>query len=144
MSLGKSALRRYKVIDLLLRNSFRRYPTMLDIIEACHDKLDYRPSEETIQKDIANMKLSPPDGFAAPIRYNRTNRGYEYTDPNYTLAGVSLLQEELDAIFEAVDIIRSIGGSRIGDKFNYAVEKILFTTLERSDNEDENLSLIHI
>ncbi len=137
MNLSKSAFRRYKVIDSVLRNSMNRYPKMVDFMEACHSKLDFYPSEETIQKDIANMRLPYPDGFDAPIRYNRAERGYEYTDSEYSLLGVSLRQEEIDAISEAINIIRSIGGTRMSDKFNHAVEKILSSTLEKA-NVDEN------
>ena len=137
MNLSKSAFRRYKVIDSVLRNSMKRYPKMDQFIEACHAKLDFYPSEETIQKDMANMRLPYPDGFDAPIRYNRAQKGYEYTDPEYSLIGVSLRQEEIDAISEAIDVIRNIGGTRMSDKFNHAVEKILSSTLERANaNED--------
>jgi hypothetical protein len=48
------------VIDSLLRNNMKKYPTMEEILEACYDKLDYTPSVETIQKDIRNMKMDPP------------------------------------------------------------------------------------
>ena len=137
MNLSKSAFRRYKVIDSVLRNPMKRYPKMDEFIEACHAKLDFYPSEETIQKDMANMRLPYPDGFDAPIRYNRAQKGYEYTDPEYSLIGVSLRQEEIDAISEAIDVIRNIGGTRMSDKFNHAVEKILSSTLERANaNED--------
>ncbi len=142
MNLSKSAFRRYKVIDSLLRNSMKRYPKMEDIIEACHAKLEFYPSEETIQKDIANMRLPYPDGFDAPIRYNRAKLGYEYTDPNYSLSGVSLRQDEIEAIVEAVDVIRSIGGSRISDKFNHAVEKIFSATLERTNADEESVPVL--
>ena len=141
MNLSKSAFRRYKVIDGLLRNPMRKYPNMNEIIDACLDKLDFLPSKETIQKDLANMRLPYPDGFDAPIRYCHINRGYEYTDPNYSLAGVSLRQEELDTIRESVDLIRSIGGSRISHQFTNAVEKLLSATIEKS-NSDENRPII--
>lgn len=142
MNLSKSAFRRYKVIDELVRNPRKRYPTMNEIIDACWDKLDFMPSKETIQKDIANMRLPYPDGFDAPLRYCPTNRGYEYTDPNYALAGVSLKQEELDTIRESVDLIRSIGGSRISHQFNNAVEKLVSATMERSMKEEERLPIL--
>ena len=137
MNLSKSAFRRYKVIDELVRNPRRKYPTMNEIIDACWEKLDFMPSKETIQKDIANMRLPYPDGFDAPIHYCPRNKGYEYTDPNYALAGVSLRQEELDTIRESVDLIRSIGGSRISHQFNNAVEKLISATIERNINEEE-------
>lgn len=138
MNLSKSAFRRYKVIDGLLRNPMKPYPTMNEIIEACFVKLYYEPSIETIQKDLANMRLPYPEGFDAPIRYNHGKRGYEYTDSNYTLAGISLKQEEIDIITEAVDLIQIIGGSRISEQFNHAVEKLLSATIEsRHSNENK-------
>ncbi len=133
---GKNAYSRYKVIDALLRNKLRKYPTMEDILQACWEKLDYRPSKETIQKDLANMKSPHPNGFDAPIQFNRTYLGYEYTDPEYSLLGISLRPEEIATLNESVELIRSIGGSHIGGKFNHAIEKLFSTTLENSLSEE--------
>jgi predicted DNA-binding transcriptional regulator YafY len=130
MNLSKSAFRRYKVIDGLLRNSMRKYPKIEDIIEECIEKLSFEPSKETIQKDMANMRLPYPDGFDAPVRYCFKNRGYEYTDPNYSLTGIALSEDEIETIAEAVDLIQLIGGSRISNQFNQAVEKLLSATIE--------------
>ena len=52
MPINKNALGRYKVIDMLVRNNMRPYPTMEEIIEACREKLGIDPSVHTIQKDI--------------------------------------------------------------------------------------------
>lgn len=142
MNLSKSAFRRYKVIDELLRNNMRKFPKMEDIICACWDKLDFEPSRETIQKDIANMRLPHPDGFDAPIHYNHANKGYEYTDSNYSLTGVSLRQEELDTIRESVDLIRALGGSRISHQFTNAAEKLLSATIEGNYKEKEKRPIL--
>jgi len=142
MDPGKSAYRRYSVIDLALRNSMKRYPKMEDLIEACNRALGYSPSPETIQKDLATMKLPFPDGRDAPIKFNRAKWGYEYTDPTFSFFGVSLRQEELNAIEEAVDIIRTIGGTRVGVKFNHAIEKVLSSTLERKTEDEKSLPVL--
>ena len=73
MPISKSAYRRYKIIDLIIRNTSKPYPSIEDIQDACLDKLDFFPSENTIEKDIKNMKLPEPDGFDAPIKYCRKN-----------------------------------------------------------------------
>ncbi len=130
LNLSKSAMRRYMVIDSLLRNNMKKYPTMEEILEACYEKLDYTPSVETIQKDIRNMKMDPPLGFGAPIRFSRLHLGYEYTDPNYTLTAISLQETEKETIQKAIELIKAIGGSRISDKFNHAIQKVLSATLE--------------
>lgn len=142
MNLSKSAFRRYKVIDNLLRNKMRRYPDMEEIIEECNDKLCYRPKPETIQKDIANMKMPYPDGFDAPIYYNRARGGYEYTDLDYSITGVSLRYDELEAVQEAVEIIRAIGGSRISEQFNHSMEKLLSATLESGVKDEKKIPVL--
>lgn len=142
MNLSKSAFRRYKVIDGLLRNPMHKYPNMEEIINTCFDKLDFAPSKETIQKDLANMRLPYPDGFDAPIRYSVLNKGYEYSDSNYTLTGIALREDEIDTIAEAVDLIRMIGGSRISKQFNHAVDKLLSATIESRNLEQEKRPIV--
>ena len=45
-------------------------------------------------------------------------------------SGVSLNSIDIDAIKEAIDIINSIGGSRVSEKFSHAVEKMLSSVRE--------------
>ncbi len=131
MPINKNAFKRYKVIDMLLRNNMRKYPTLAEITEACKEKLDIANlSTETIKKDIEHMRESVPNGFDAPISYNKQKKGYEYLDPNFVLGGVSLNDSDVDAIKESIDLIISIGGTRLGEKFNHAIEKVLSTVLE--------------
>jgi predicted DNA-binding transcriptional regulator YafY len=144
MNLSKSAVRRYKVIDQLLRNPYRKYPLLEDIVNECNTKLDADFKLETISKDLKNMRLPYPDGFDAPISYNHLRRGYEYLDPNYSLAGVSLRQEELDAVQEAVELIQCIGSSRISQNFTHAVEKLLSATIEVEQNKEDRLPILQM
>jgi predicted DNA-binding transcriptional regulator YafY len=130
MPINKSAYRRYKIIDMLVRNKMRPYPTMEEIIDACRDKLGLDSSPNTIQKDIAQMRMLPPEGFDAPIYYDHKRKGYAYSDPDYELGGVSLSDTDIDTIRESIEFIQTIGGSRISEKFNHAMEKILSTSLE--------------
>ena len=134
MPINKSAFRRYKVIDMLLQNKMKRYPTMQEIIEACYEKLGVDTSAETIQKDIAQMRMLPPDGFDAPILYNRSKGGYEYTNPDFSLLGVQLSDLDIETIKESAELLQLVGGSRVSEKFNNAIEKIFTTVLEEFPN----------
>ena len=78
MPINKNAYRRYKVIDACLRNKMRRYPNMKELLAALEEKLGVNTTAETVQKDIAVMKMLPPDGFDAPIKFNRTHLGYDH------------------------------------------------------------------
>jgi predicted DNA-binding transcriptional regulator YafY len=125
MAISRSAYRRYKVIDALLRNTMRPYPTIIDFQEACQQKLDVFPSLDTLEKDIRNMKLPEPDGFDAPIRYCRLHKGYLYTNSNFSINSVSLTDTDINSIKEAMELLRNIGGERVGDRFSYAIDKVL-------------------
>lgn len=138
MPINKKAFRRYKVIDNLLRYKMRRFPTLEEIAETCIEKLDLRSlSTETIRKDIDHMRESPPNGFDAPIKYHATHRGYYYTDSDYSIDKISLSSEDVDALKESIDLIKSIGGSRVSEKFSNAIEKILSTVLEEFPEGDD-------
>ena len=125
MAISRSAYRRYRVIDSLLRNSMRKYPTLLDIQEACENKLDLSPSLDTLEKDIRNMKMPEPDGFDAPIVYCRLNKGYYYTNPNYSINSIGLTETDINSVKEAMELLQNISGNRVGDRFSYAIDKIL-------------------
>jgi predicted DNA-binding transcriptional regulator YafY len=71
------------------------------------------------------MKLPEPDGFDAPIVYCRTNRGYYYTNPNFSINSVSLSDADINSIKEAMELLQNISGNRVGDRFSYAIDKVL-------------------
>ena len=141
MPANKSAFKRYMIIDALLRNKMRPYPTMQDIISACEDK-DVYISPESIQKDMAFMRGSAPDGFDAPIKFNRTHGGYEYTQPDYSIMKVALSEEEIMAVIESLDLMRTMGGAHFSHKFNSAMEKVLSTSMEEFDSLKKEIPVL--
>ena len=91
MGINRNAYIRYKAIDLRLRNRYRPAPNMQDLIDACCEALEYKPCIETIQKDIKMMREDPPKGFAAPIKFCRKKLVYEYTDPEFSIDKISVM-----------------------------------------------------
>jgi predicted DNA-binding transcriptional regulator YafY len=142
MTLSKSAYRRYKIIDSLIRSTIKPYPSMIDIQEACLNKLDFFPPVVTIEKDIRNMKEPKPDGFDAPIKYCRQNRGYYYTNPNFSINSVGLTDLDIESIKESIELLQNIGGSRVSIRFKQAIDKILTTFQEEFPENDTNRKLI--
>ena len=69
MGISKSAFSRYRIIDKMLKNKFRPYPSLEDIQDACTEQLYFSPSLDTLEKDIRNMKQA--DVLDAPIVYCR-------------------------------------------------------------------------
>lgn len=140
MAISKSAYKRYRVIDKLLRNEFKPYPTLDDIVEACENSLDYSPSSDTIEKDIRNMKQA--DVLDAPIEYCRKNKGYKYTNPNYSINSIPLTEEDITTIKEALDLIKNIGGKRVNERFSEAIQKILATYSEEFPDGNSQRKII--
>lgn len=141
MPANKNALKRYLIIDAVLRNKMKPYPSMQDILDACADK-DIYVTSESIQKDIAFMKGMAPDGFDAPIQYNRTYRGYEYADPDYSIMQVALSDDEILAVLESLDLMRTMGGAHFSHKFNSAMEKVLSTSMEEFEQGKRDIPVL--
>ena len=141
MGVSKSAYSRYRIIDKMLKNTFKPFPTLEDIQEACEQKLDFTPSLDTLEKDIRNMKQS--DVFEAPIVYCRKNKGYYYTNPNYSINSIPLTDDDILTIKEALDLIKNlVGGNRVNERFSNAIQKILATYKEEFPEGDVQKKII--
>ena len=97
MPANKYALLRYRIIDDCLTNKARKFPTKEDLQYACEQALygssGERVSVSTIEKDMWAMKNESELGYYAPIAYSKLEKGYYYTDPEYTIKEISLSEE---------------------------------------------------
>ena len=141
MAISRSAYKRYRLIDSLLRNIYKPFPTLLDIQRECSYKLNVLPSLETLQKDISNMKKS--EEFDAPIAFCRSNLGYYYTNPNYSINSIPLTENDISSIKEALELINNLGGAnRVNERFSDAIQKILATYQEEFPDSDTKRKII--
>lgn len=128
MPVNKQAYLRYQIIDDRLRNPGRPYPTLADLQRACEEKLfsseGERISISTIEKDLAAMRNDPDLGYDAPIAYNRTHRGYGYTDPDYTIKQFNLNEEQREALQFAARTLVQYRDFPIFETFHDALTKI--------------------
>jgi predicted DNA-binding transcriptional regulator YafY len=124
MPLNKEALLRYKIINRMLLNKRRPYPTMEDIQEEMEKRLGKPFAVSTIQKDIKAMKEDEQLGFFAPIGFSRSHQGYYYKDPEYSIDDLQIDDEELDALNAALSFMRSVGETALGKNYVKALEKI--------------------
>ena len=108
MPANKNALIRYKTIDRLLRNRYRRW-TLDDLVDACSDALyDMEGIRKgvcarTVQMDIQIMR-SDKLGYNAPIVvYDKIY--YTYADPDYSITEMPLSMEDCKLIKEAITLL---------------------------------------
>ena len=118
MPANKNALIRYKTIDRCLRNRFRRW-TIDDLTEACSAALREMEgitkgvSVRTVQGDLQMMR-SDKLGYNAPIEvFDRVY--YRYADPNYSINGMPLTEDDCRLLKQAVEMLDDDGKATLGE-----------------------------
>lgn len=125
MPANKFATIRYHVIDKLLRNKYKPYPSVEDIMDKCSDVLLKPISKSSIEKDIRAMKNDEALGYFAPIEYSRNYRGYYYEDKEYSIDKVPLNEDEIEAVKFATNILTQFKNIAIFKDYENAIEKVL-------------------
>lgn len=124
MALNKEAYIRYKLIDKMLRDKRKPFPSMEDFQDAMQEKLGKSFAVSTIQKDIKAMKQDTLLNYYAPIKWSKSNNGYYYTDANFSIAQVSLSEEDLNSLEFAASILQQFKDLKIFGNFGGTVDKI--------------------
>jgi predicted DNA-binding transcriptional regulator YafY len=136
----KSALSRYKTIDICLNNKLKPFPSLEDLAKACSKKIRQGISTSTIEKDIRQMKLSPPNGYDAPIEYSKIKKGYFYAEQGFSISELQLSDEEWDGLRYAANLLHQYSNVSLFKDFKQAIDKIntrfnLLIDLEEEDFE---------
>lgn len=124
MPKNKSAVIRYRVIDQMLNNKKKAYPSLEDLASKCSSVLDADISTSTIEKDIRAMREQPPKGYGAPIIYSKLERGYTYGEIGFSIAELSLNEEEWSALQFASQLLFHYKEVPIFTNFKNAIERI--------------------
>ena len=122
----KNALIRYRIIDRMLRNKYKPYPSKENIRSACEEALfgsdvGNHICASTIEKDLFNMKME----HDAPIKYSKKNAGYYYEDANFSINDVPLTEDELSSIRFAVSTLQQFREVPFFKQFGLAIDKIV-------------------
>ena len=121
----KNALIRYRIIDRMIRNPYKTFPSKSDLREACEESLfgstyGEHICDSTIEKDLFAMRIE----HDAPIKYSRKYEGYFYEDPEYTINDIPLSEDELDSIRFAVQTLQQFQEVPYFKEFGSAIDKI--------------------
>jgi len=125
MPANKFATIRYHIIDKMLRNKYKPYPSVEDIMEKCSKVLLKPISKSSIEKDVRAMKTSEALGYLAPIEFSRNFKGYYYTDEEYSIDSVPLNDDEIEAVRFATNILTQFKDIAIFKDYENAIEKVL-------------------
>lgn len=121
MSTHKKPILRYRIIDKCLRNRVNRYWSVNQLIEKNFEQ-DIIIKRRALLYDIENMKFDERLGYNAPIEYCRKNKGYYYTDPEYSIEKIPLSDEEFKTLANSLSFLKYKSAFK---EFESVVDKLL-------------------
>ena len=121
MPANKSALLRYHIIDSCLTNTLKKYPTMDYIIKKIEEQIGTSLSNSMFTKDIQNMRTV----YGAPIKFNRSDKGYYYTEPGFSIKKFPLTRDEIEALDFSTALFQQLKNTRMFDQFENAINKVI-------------------
>ena len=113
MPSNKNASYRYRLINYCLRNRQRRWTVgslLAYVSEKLQEEFDVEGgvSERSLRSDFALMRKDPPVGYGAPIVV-KGGRVF-YSDPDFSIEKVPLNNADLEALHEAIALLRQFSG----------------------------------
>lgn len=135
----KNAFIRYRIIDRMLRSKYKPFPSKQDLRKACEEALfgdteGAHICDSTIEKDLFAMRME----HDAPIKFNKKNNGYYYSDDRFTINDIPLTADELESIKFALNTLQQFREVPFFQQFGHAIDKISDRIAVESDkNADE-------
>ena len=129
----KNALLRYRIIDRAIRNEYIPFPSKRDLRQLCEDEIfgssdGTHICDSTIEKDLFSMRME----HDAPIAYSKRNRGYFYTEKNFSMDDVPLTEKDVNAIKAASTILHQFKNTSLFSQYEFAIQKILDRAISSS------------
>ena len=137
----KNALIRYRIIDRLLRNKYKPFPSKKDIREMCEEALfgsveGENICDSTIEKDLFAMRIE----HDAPIKYNKREGGYYYTNPDFSINDIPLTNDDITSIKFAINTLSQFREVDMFKQFGNAIDKIVDRFTISEDPRDQDVS----
>jgi len=133
----KNAFIRYRIIDRMIRNRYKSFPSKKEMREACEEALygdahGNHICDSTIEKDMFAMKME----HDAPIRYSKSKGGYYYEDPDFSINDIPLSEDELNSIKFALNTLQQFREVPFFQQFGSAIDKIVNRVSVESSTDD--------
>lgn len=147
MPTNLQALIRYRTIDNCLRRKGRKW-SWKELAKACADAthyytgIDKEPSRRTMMYDIDNMKNGRL-GYYAPIEYNRAEKTYFYTDPDFSISNTPINQEDIGELNHALSILKQFSGFKHMEGIENIITKLEYTLSLRGERAKEVIQFDH-
>lgn len=121
---NKNALTRYRLIDARITAKQKPAPSLEELVHYVAQKLGTPVSTSIIQKDIYAMRYSDALGYFAPLEYSKEQRGYVYTEKDYSIHRIPVSEEDLQGLEIAIGILEQFKEIPAIKVFDDAIQKI--------------------
>ena len=112
MPLIKNAVTRYYFINECLSHPRKRYWTIEEMMEKA-EKRDILVSKRTFELDIQAMRQDERLNYHAPIAYCKRNKGFHYTEPDYSIEKLPLSEADIETFGIMVESIQRFKGAQV-------------------------------
>ncbi len=121
MPVNKSALLRYRIIDSCLTNTLKKFPTKEFLISKIEEQIGTSISDSMLAKDLEDMRRE----YQAPIAYDRTRRGYYYTEREFSIKKFPLTHAEIEVLDFSTALLQHFKNTPMYQQFENAINKVI-------------------
>jgi predicted DNA-binding transcriptional regulator YafY len=123
MPIAKNPFLRYRILNSCFRNKQKRYWAIQELIDKLCEH-DLIVDKRTLERDFESMRHDERLGYKAPIGYDKKEKAFYYTNPNFTIDSVPLTNEDLQVLTVATNIIQQYKGIKLVEQFEGMVDKL--------------------
>ena len=91
------------------------------IIKRIEEQIGTSLSSSMFTKDIQNMRVI----YGAPIKFNRNDKGYYYTEPGFSIKKFPLTHDEIEALDFSTALFQQLKNTRMFNQFENAINKVI-------------------
>jgi predicted DNA-binding transcriptional regulator YafY len=91
------------------------------IIKRIEEQIGTSLSSSMFTKDIQNMRAV----YGAPIKFNRNDKGYYYTEPGFSIKKFPLTHAEIEALDFSTALFQQLKNTRMFNQFENAINKVI-------------------
>ncbi|MEE1943965.1 WYL domain-containing protein [Pedobacter sp. KR3-3] len=136
MSQNKQQISRIKVINSCLSNG--GYWQKKKLIEKISE-IDIDISERTLDYDISLMRHSQQLKYFAPIKFCKTNKGYYYSDLDYSIDKLPLTETDIKKLEIAATTLKQYQYIPLMNEFTTTIDKIIRVVNRAKQSNHESI-----
>jgi len=139
---NKNALSRYRLIDNRMTMKQKPAPSLQELVDYVSEKMG-NVSVSIIQKDLYAMRYDDSLGYHAPITWDAVQRGYVYSDPDFSIHNIPVSEEDLQGLEMAIGLLEHFKDIPAIKIFEDAISRLASTVkMSRDKNQTGNILLL--